>query len=220
MRCVALCVALVASSARGGEPPPVLTVPAEVTAAPAVITEIRAETTGKCVRWVPLTPGLSVRAIDNGRVLLVSGAPGRYELLAYTALADVPSEPARCVVLIGKPPAPEPPDALAEKVRAALAADPERDATKKRTLARQLAVLYRELAREAADPALTSPAEFRRVARDAAARMIGPDALAGVRKEVAAELAALLPTDAPFSDAQRAAVAKLFERLALALDGS
>jgi hypothetical protein len=50
--------------------------------------------------------------------------------------------------------------------------------------------------------------------------MIGADALAGVRKEVAAELAALLPTDAPFTDAQRAAVAKLFERLALSLDGS
>lgn len=220
MRCVALCVALVASRAPAGEPVPVLTVPAEVTAAPAVITEIRAETTGKQVRWVPLTPGLSVRAIDNGRVLLVSGGPGRYELLAYTALADVPSEPARCVVLIGKPPAPEPPDALAEKVRAALAADPERDASKKARAAKQLAVLYRELAREAQDAALTSPAEFRRVARDAAARMIGPDALAGVRKEVAAELAALLPTDAPFTDTQRAAVAKLFERLAAALDGS
>jgi hypothetical protein len=220
MRCVALCVALVASSARGGEPVPALTVPAEVSAAPAVITEIRAETTGKRVVWVPLTPGLSVRAIDNGRVLLVSGAPGRYELLAYTALADVPSEPARCIVLIGKPPLPELPDALAEKVRAALDGDAERDTSKKRKLARQLAVLYRELAREAQDAALTSPKEFRQVARDAAARMIGPDALAGVRKEVAAELAALLPTDAPFSEAQRAAVAKLFDRLAAILDGS
>lgn len=220
MRCVALCAALVAARAPAGEPAPALTVPAAVSAAPAVIAEIRADTAGAVVRWVVLTPGLSVRALDGGRVLLVSGPPGRYELLAYTALGGVPSEPARCAVTIGPPPAPEPADPLARKVRAALAADPERDAAKRRRQAKQLAVLYRELAREAADPALTSPAEFRRIARDAAAKMIGPDALAGVRTEVAAELAALLPTDAPFADAQRAAVAKLFERLAAVLDAA
>ena len=72
---------------------PTIKVPAEVKAQPSTITELRADTNGKTVVWVVLTPGLSVRPVDGGRTLLFTGPPGRYECLAYTALADVPSGP-------------------------------------------------------------------------------------------------------------------------------
>lgn len=209
-------IGLLPPSVRAQEPP-ALKVPAEVRAAPAAIAELRAETSGKVVEWVALTPGLSVKPVEGGKVLLFTGPTGRYELLAYTAIGDVPSKPARVVVVIGAPEPPRP-DPLAEKVRKALADDPS-DSALKAKHARALAALYRELAKEAADAGIATPGEFRRVAKEASARMIGPDALVGVRALVAAELALLLPTDEAFTDPQRTATARLFEKLAAILEG-
>ncbi len=216
-------------SALAQDPPapatPSLKLPTEVKAPPATITDLKAETAGKVVEWVTLTPGLSLRPVDGGRLLLFSGPTGRYELLAYTAVGDVPSKPARVVVVIGDPPVPPSPgpgpnppkpDALTERVKKAFGADPEADPAKKAALAKSLATLYRELAKEAAES--PSADEFRRVARETAKSMIG-DALIGVRQAVSAELALLLPTDAAFAGTQRDAVASLFTRLATILEG-
>lgn len=205
---------------------PTLKVPAEVKAQPSMITELRAETNGKAVVWVALTPGLSVRPIDGGRTLLFSGPPGRYECLAYTALGDVPGDPVRFVIVVGdappgpgpnpKPPVP-PPDALRAKLKAALDADaapPEL----KREQAKDLAALYRAAAKLAGDSAVPTSGELLRRVRDAAGTLIGPDALKEVRRFVGSELASLLPTDAALSDAQRASAAALFRKLASLLE--
>jgi hypothetical protein len=214
--------------ARAAEPDAVtLKVPAEVKALPATITEVRAETTGKVVKWVALTPGLSVRPIDDGRVLLVSGPTGRYELLAYTASGDVPSDPARCVVVIGEPPEPKPPkppdpkppppDPLRAKLKAAFdsdAAPPEL----KREHAKDLAALYRAAARLAEDTAVATSGELLTRVRNAARTLIGPDALKDVRRVVGDELSALLPTDSPLTDSRRTSVATLFKRFAAILE--
>ncbi|MCS6864832.1 MAG: hypothetical protein RMJ56_06710 [Gemmataceae bacterium] len=217
-------------------PPPVLRIPAEVTAAPATITEIRAETTALVVKWVVLTPGLSIRSIDAGRGVLVSGLPGRYELLAYTAVGDVPSEPVRCVVVIRAapqpPPAPPepsppprppptpppaPPDALYAKLSAAYNADPAPRETKSEH-AKDLAALYRAAAKLTDDPGIPTTGELLRRVRDAAGILIGPQALLEIRRIVASELASLLPTDAPLTAAQRQSAAQLFRKLASCLE--
>jgi hypothetical protein len=214
-------------SARADEPAVPLKVPAEVKAAPATNAEIRAETTGKVVRWVALTPGLSVRPIDDGRVLLVSGPAGRYDLLAYTALGDVPSEPARCAVVIGdapgpgpgpnpKPPEP-PPGAFRAKLKAAFDADPA-PPDLKREHAKDLAALYRAAAKLAEDAAVPTSGELLRRVRDAGGTLIGTDALREVRRAAGSELSALLPTDAPLSPAHRASAAALFRKLASILE--
>ncbi len=205
---------------------PTLKVPAEIKAQPATITELRAETNGKVVVWVVLTPGLSVRPIDGGRVLLFSGPPGRYECFAYTALGDVPSDPARCVIVIGeappgpgpnpKPPDP-PPDTLRTKLKAALDADAA-PGEMKREQAKDLAALYRAAAKLAEDSAVPTSGELLRRVRDAAGTLIGPDALKEVRRVVGGELAALLPTDAALTDTQRTSTAALFRKLASLLE--
>jgi hypothetical protein len=228
MRLLAFC-ALVALALplSAADEPAVLKVPAEVKAAPATIAEVRAETAGKLVKWVVLTPGLSVRPIDDGRVLLVSGPAGRYELLAYTALGDVPSDPARCVVVIGdapgpgpgpnpKPPEP-PPDSLRVKLKAAFDADPA-PSESKREHAKDLAALYCAAAKLAEDASVPTSGELLRRVRDAAGTLIGSDALREVRRVAGNELSALLPTDAPLSPQHRTSAAALFRKLATILE--
>jgi hypothetical protein len=221
MRPVAFFVCLsLTLSATASEPAATLKLPAEVRAPPATISEVRAETTGKVVKWVVLTPGLSVRPIDDGRTLLFSGATGRYELLAYTALGDIPSDPARCVIVIGepKPPQPKPPgDPLRAKLKAAFDADPA-PVERKREQAKDLAALYRAAAKLAEDSAIPTSGELLRRVRDAGGNLVGSDALKEVRRVVGHELSALLPTDAPLSDSQRTSAAALFRKLAAILE--
>jgi hypothetical protein len=205
---------------------PTLKMPAEVKAQPSTISELRADTNGKTVVWVVLTPGLSVRPVDGGRTLLFTGPAGRYECIAYTALGDVPSDPARCVIVIGdvppnpgpnpKPPDP-PPDVLRTKLKAAFTADgatPEA----KREQVKDLAALYRAAAKLAEDSSVPTSGELLRRVRDAAGTLIGPDALKEVRRVVGGELATLLPTDAALSDAQRTTTAALFRKFAAILE--
>lgn len=206
-----------AAGAARADDAPALKVPAEVSAKPATITELKTETAGKVVRWVPLTPGLSLRPVDDGRTLLFAGGPGRYELLAYTAVGDVPSDPARVVILIdGDPgPGPKPPDELRERIAAALA----KDKAAKADVA-QLAAVYREAARVAADPAVTTSADLMGRVRRVSASLLGPDALPTVRGAAAEELLAALgmTSDEPLTDRQRKRAGELFTRLADVLE--
>ena len=119
-----------------------------------------------------------------------------------------------------KPPDPKPPepaDPLRAKLKAAFDADgaaPEA----KREQAKDLAALYRQAATLAADVTVATSGELLKRVRDAGGALIGPDALKDVRRAAGAELAAVLPTDAPLSDSQREAAAKLFARLATTLE--
>lgn len=209
-----------APPARAGDDsaPPALKLPEKVTAQPSAITELKAETTGKRVMWVPLTPGLSLRPVDDGRTLLFAGGPGRYELLAYTALGDVPSEPARVLVVIegdAPGPAPKPVDELRRRLAAALEADKPQRAD-----VAQLAAVYREAARVAADPAVTTSAELLRRVRAVSASLLGADALPAVRGLAAEELLAALGMsgDEPLTEAQRKRASALYARLADGLE--
>ena len=111
-----LSVALVlflAASARGQT----ITLPAEVKGEPGAFLSVPATTDGKVVRWVAMDAGLNlfpVELLKDSKTAVVIGAKGRYRLLAYTAVGDVPSSPAICTVIIGEappvPPGPTPPD--------------------------------------------------------------------------------------------------------------
>ena len=81
-----------------------------------------------------------------------------------------------------------------------------------------MAALYRQAATLAADATVATSGELLKRVRDAGGSLIGPDALKDVRRAAGAELAAVLPTDAPLSDAQRDQAAKLFVRLATTLE--
>ena len=120
-----------------------------------------------------------------------------------------------------EPPGPAPVDPLVQRVRDAIKASAGDDAAKRKQCL-DLAALYRAAAKLAPDAAQFPDADalLKRL-REAAGQMLGdPDALREVRKVVAGELAAVLPTvaDAPLTDAHRAGAVKVFERLATILE--
>ena len=92
-----------------------LEVPAEVRGTPGAFIRIDAKTDGKVVKWRAVDPGLNVFPSDllkSTTSTVVTGQAGRYRLWAVSALGDVPSDPAVCVVVIGDPdpgPGPVPP---------------------------------------------------------------------------------------------------------------
>ncbi len=195
---------------------PPLKLPEPVTVRAGTIGKLRAETPGKVVRWVALSPGLSVEPADGGKLIYFTGLPGTYELLAYTAAGDVPSEPARVVVVIEGAPAPPPPDdGLRAKLADALARD--RGA---RADVLQLAAIYREAARVVTDPDVPHSKELLTRVRKVAEALIGPTALPAVRAAVAAELLAVLgmTSEEPLSASQRSRATALFTRLASHLE--
>lgn len=91
-----------------------LSLPAEVTGKVGSFIKVTAKTNGLHVRWKGLDDGLAVfpgEMLRDSRSTVVSAAEaGEYRLLAYTALADVPSDPEICLVKVTGPPKPTPPE--------------------------------------------------------------------------------------------------------------
>jgi hypothetical protein len=94
---------------------PSIALPDAVSGTKGAFIKVRAETNGSEVRWVAVTPGLNVfpsELLKDSRVTVVTASEnGSYVLMAYTALHDMPSDPAYTTVTIGGtiPPGPEPP---------------------------------------------------------------------------------------------------------------
>lgn len=114
------------------------------------------------------------------------------------------------------PPAP-PADPLAAKLKAAFDGDAA-DVAKRREQAKDLAALYRQAAKLAADNSVAAAGDLLSRVKTASAALVGADALKAVRGVVASELAAILPTDDPLTDAQRKSAADLFAKLAVVLE--
>jgi hypothetical protein len=111
-------------------------------------------------------------------------------------------------------PPPKPVDALKQKLRAAFDSD---KGSKDDAL--QLAELYKLASKLAKDAEVPSTADLLRRVREASATLVGNEVLKGVRKEVAAALAAALgkSSDEPITQAERDAAADLFLKLATIL---
>lgn len=96
---------------------PALTLPAEVKGEPGEFVALEAATDGKVVRFVALDPGLNrfppALLVSCKAAVFTARLPGRYRVLAYTAVADEPSEEVICTLVIGDPkpvpPGPTPP---------------------------------------------------------------------------------------------------------------
>jgi hypothetical protein len=90
---------------------PKLTLPEVVTGKAGAFIKVSATTNGREVRWQALDDGLNVfpgEMLKDSKSTVVTGEAGDHRLMAYTALADVPSDPAVCIVRITGPPKPEP----------------------------------------------------------------------------------------------------------------
>ena len=176
-----------------------LVVPAEVRGEVAEFVTVIASTEGKVVRYVALDAGLQVfpsSLLANQRATVVTSArPGRYRLLAYTSVADVPTEPVITTVIIGSstPPVPPPIDTLAEALGGIYGGSQERD--KAATLARLL-TLYRAAPATIRSPTITTTEQLYSAlvtARKTAG--IADTALSPIRERIAVEWTAVMGAD-------------------------
>jgi hypothetical protein len=90
---------------------PRLSLPEVITGKAGAFIKVSATTNGREVRWQALDDGLNVfpgEMLKDSKSTVVTGEAGEHRLMAYTALADVPSDPEVCIVRITGPPKPEP----------------------------------------------------------------------------------------------------------------
>lgn len=155
--------------------------------------------------------GADLLSAEGGKIAdFASATDGRFKVI----VTGPDGTPSRLVVVVGGAPIPPKPDALVEKLRAAVDADQSPDRAEKVKL---LAAQYGEFAKQARDTGNATPKQLIALCRGTTVELIGT-ALVGVRQALADELAAILPIiDAPFTDAQREATAALFERFSTIL---
>ena len=202
--------------------PPTVALPAEVKASPGRLVKLTAETTGTHVRWALASDDADLIPFPDGKTaLFCSAKAGRFLVLAWTAAAGEPSEAARCWVVVGDPkpePDPKPADPLAAEFRKLLAEDPSAD---KVAHLIQLAAVYREAVAFAERAEVGTVADLAGRIRAAAASLLPADALVPVRKRIADEVAKQLPVDdRPLDASTRKLAAKVFARIANALDAA
>ena len=206
--------------------PPTVELPAEVRAQPGRLVTLSARSTGRVIRWALASDEADLVPFPGGQTALFCAAkPGRYLVLAWTATEDLPSEAARCVVIISevppvppKPPDPEPVDPLTRDFRRLYLED---STPGKRQHLAQLAVLYREAVRFAERPEIQTAGELAHRIRQASASLLPVDALIPLRKRIAEEISRLLPIDSDqlLDSTRRATAAQLFARIATSLEG-
>src|SRR5207248_7165263 len=186
--------------------PAPLRLPVEVRGRPGRLVTIQAETAAAQVRWHacrgPDTPDLW-HSPDGKTLLFSTPAPGRYELIAWTATGGVPSEAVGCTVLIETPeppvppPLPEPVDPFQAALQTAWAGETAADRAAQRD---RLASLYRVAGQDTVrQPQLHTVGDLLAALQQAVKIVLPADALPKIRAAIAAELRTALPTnpDAP-----------------------
>jgi hypothetical protein len=196
----------------------------EITADP-LLTTLQAPSAAK---WVQIDEGCDVRpAADGLTAIFAAIKAGRYRLVVIPKDGD----PIRVAVLVGKvdPPAPQPPEpgpqpkppappepsSLGKRFQAEYEKD-ARQLDKRRMDLADLIELYKQAADLAADTTVTSTGQLVGRVRDAS-RVLGIDGLADLRRAIAAELIAALPSDEPLTAALRTKAAETFTRIRSAL---
>lgn len=90
---------------------PQISLPQNLTGEESQYIAVRATTNGKRVQWYAVTKGLQVfpseMLIDSRSTVVSAAKPGKYRLMAYTALGDKPSVAADCVIVVGSGEAPD-----------------------------------------------------------------------------------------------------------------
>lgn len=212
---------------------PVVTLPQEITGQPGEFITIKPATTGKVVRFVALDTGLNLFPSDllSDKTATVASCvqPGRYRVLAYTALGDAASPPAITTVVIGgAPPAPPKPvdpvvppapkDPMVEALQSIYGALAEDGKETKRAA---LAGVYRRAIPLVDDPRLRTTGELYLLVRQMARQLLADGDLRAVRDRLNQELDGLLPTmaETPLTAELRARVREQFTRCAAALEG-
>lgn len=198
-----------------------LELPAEVRGEPGAFISVVAKTDGKRVRYYSLDAGLNsfpAELLSNPAATVVTASqPGRYRLLAYTALGDVPSDPVIVTVIVGEPqpPRPKEPTAYERSLLSIWGAiqEPDRDASRV-----AVAQVYRQCATEARKQYDTAGALYEALLKLSAG--VPRSKLSTLRERVGAEIATVVPDDpaAAITPTQRQQVADIYATTAALLE--
>jgi hypothetical protein len=89
-----------------------LTLPATLAGDVGSFITVAATTEGKAVKFVAIDSGLQVfpagLLVNPKATVVVANRPGRFRLLAYSSIGDVPTDPVVLVVIVGNQPGPVP----------------------------------------------------------------------------------------------------------------
>jgi hypothetical protein len=193
-------------------------------AADPILTTLQAPGVSK---WISVDDGCDLRPVGDGQTAVFAAATtGRYRLVVIPADGD----PLRVAVTVGivppvpvpptpVPPVPVPPappqSELGKKLQAAFDADPRSRAEKAKIVAVKVE-LYKQAATLAVDPAVTSTGVLLERVKTAAATL-NVDGITAMRQVIAAELAAVMPSDLPLTAALRTAASAAFAKISDAL---
>jgi hypothetical protein len=200
-----------------------LSLPPEIRGEVAGFVTVTATTEGKLVRFLPLDGGLNVfpsNLLADPKSTVVSAAvPGRYRLLAYSSVADVPTPPAITTIIIGqvKPdPGPQP-DQLATALKGILGGLQEQGQADQLS---RLIETYRQGETIAADPSIqTTENLYQALVKARKNAGVRDGALSAIRERIAQEWAASMGTvDVPLSPALRDRAVALCGRIRSALE--
>ena len=218
---------------------PAVSLPPTVAGEPGDFVVVKAETTSPVVQWFSIDKELRLFPIemlrDTKAAVVIGRTPGRFRLLAWVAEGNIPSPAAVCVVVIGEPgPGPGPPplplpvppeppippepsDPFRNVLQAAFSADTTPDKGNSKGL---LAVLFRQAATTAKDPAVVTVGDLFTTIKKASQSLV-TDAVPKTRAVLNAEIARTLPAQAnlPLDADLRRRASDLFARLAVALEG-
>lgn len=198
--------------------------------APGRVVVLTAKTEGKVVQWLFKDDGLDwlpVEILKDSKTAVVNAPatakPGKYRLIAVTAIGDKPAWAERTITVVGSPPPPGPPpplpvppipDVLPQKLREAYLAD---KSPGKRGQLVNLIGIYSAMADHAAtDPSITTSLALLDVLNKVKAGMLVDGVLMDLRRLVSAEISATLgpPSNAPLD---REKAAGMFRRIVKSL---
>lgn len=207
-------------------PEPVVTLPATVKAKPGRLVQINATTNGKVIKWFKVSDECDLIVVDSGKNAIFSApSPGTYRVYAYTALADVPSEPKLCEIIVGdgrpdeedkKPPKPNPDitkDPLLEPLQSIYGALKTNDSAAKKSI---LSGIYKKAAGVAQNTAIKTVDQLYGTIRTDSAKALSDSDLLPLRERLAEEIGNVLPSASGtvLTQEHRDAAAKFFNRVA------
>lgn len=213
---------------------PTIKLPNEIKGSVGEPVVIKSETNGRVVKWFTLDKNVKIFPSellkDSKIAVAIAIAPGKYRVVAYTALNDTPSEVALAnLIIAGNPgpdpdpdpepnppdPPPNPPDPWVKLFQAAL--DKEDSASKAKI--KTLATIYKNAKKIVNQEDLKTVFQVRGAISSEISEKVGTDHLKQVRRAIATELNKLLPTDPNqvLNADTRLSLTRAFDRVGLAL---
>lgn len=194
---------------------PAVQLPATINAKPGRLVQIAAKTEQKIVRWFLSAPDdADLIVMESTKTAIFSAVkPGSYRLVAYTAVGDMPSEPAICDIVVAIIP-PKPDDSLALALAAIWGALQEPEQVKNKVA---LTEVYRSA--NAFDDKLLDLGALNATLLASRRSKVPDDRLVAIRERIGQELATLGNDPSTLLTPElRAKAQGLFTRIATALE--